>query len=110
MEEAHPGRTKRSCNSALLSWQDRLHRVGRRQHLVAGFVTNVPGQVDVFRLAGAPVVAIWPVAVLAANVRLGVAAVSYAGRLRCGVHFDAENVSGETFALAMGEELSGLVA
>ena len=46
----------------------------RRQRRVAGFVTNVPGPVGTFRLAGAPVVAIWPVAVLAANVRLGVAA------------------------------------
>lgn len=85
-----------------------MDRVGRRQHLVAGFVTNVPGQADTFRLAGAPVVAIWPVAVLAANVRLGVAAVSYAGRLRCGIHFDAEHVSGAAFARAMGAELARL--
>ncbi|MFT4468731.1 wax ester/triacylglycerol synthase domain-containing protein [Arthrobacter sulfonylureivorans] len=85
-----------------------MDRIGRRQHLVAGFVTNVPGRTDIFRLAGAPVVAIWPLAVLAANVRLGVAAVSYGGRLRCGIHFDADNVPGRIFAAAMGDELARL--
>ena len=87
-----------------------MDRVARRQHLVAGFVTNVPGPVGNFRLAGAPVVGIWPVAGLAANVRLGVAAVSYAGRLHCGIHFDEENVPGATFARAMGEGLARLGA
>ncbi|WP_345151098.1 wax ester/triacylglycerol synthase domain-containing protein [Arthrobacter ginkgonis] len=83
-----------------------MDRIGRRQHLVAGFVTNVPGPAGTFRLAGAPVVALWPVGVLAANVRLGVAALSYAGRLRCGIHFDAGNVPGAAFARAMDEELA----
>lgn len=80
----------------------------RRQRRVAGFVTNVPGPVGTFCLAGAPLVAIWPVAVLAANARLGVAAVSYAGRLHCGIHFDEENVPGATFARARGEGLARL--
>jgi diacylglycerol O-acyltransferase len=66
----------------------------------------VPGPARALRLAGAPVVAIWPIAVLAANVRLGVAAVSYDGRLRCSIHFDAANVPGTEFAYAMGEELA----
>ncbi|WP_285102131.1 wax ester/triacylglycerol synthase domain-containing protein [Promicromonospora sp. MEB111] len=82
--------------------------VGHRQHLVAGFVTNVPGPAETMRLAGAPITAIWPVAVLAANVRIGVAATSYAGRLRCGVHFDARNVPGAAFAAAMQNELACL--
>lgn len=85
-----------------------MDRVARRQHLVGGFVTNVPGPAGTLRLADAPVVAIWPVAVLAANVRLGVAAVSYAGRLSCSVHFDAANVPGVAFARAMSEELAHL--
>jgi len=85
-----------------------MDRIGRRQHLVAGFVTNVPGPAGMLRLAGAPVGALWPVTVLAANVRLGVAALSYAGRLRCSVHFDAENVSGVAFARAMDGELARL--
>jgi diacylglycerol O-acyltransferase / wax synthase len=85
-----------------------MDRVAHRQHVVAGFVTNVHGPSGRLRLAGAPVEAIWPVAVLAANVRLGVAAVSYAGRLRCGVHFDEANVPGAVFAQAMRDELRRL--
>ncbi|WP_394252565.1 wax ester/triacylglycerol synthase domain-containing protein [Arthrobacter pityocampae] len=85
-----------------------LDRVAHGQHLVAGFVTDVPGPRRPLRLAGAPVTAIWPVAVLAANVRLGVAAVSYAGRLHCGVHFDAATVPGAVFARGMGEALAYL--
>jgi diacylglycerol O-acyltransferase len=82
--------------------------VARRQRVVAGFVTNVPGPPDLLTLAGAPIVAIWPVGVLAGNVRLGVAAVSYAGRLRCGIHFDEATVPGAVFAQAMTEELTRL--
>lgn len=85
-----------------------MDHVARRQHLVGGFVTNVPGTKGTFLLAGAPVVALWPVAVLAGNVRLGVAAVSYAGNLCCGIHFDASNVPGDVFAQAMGEEMARL--
>ncbi len=85
-----------------------MDRVARRQHLVAGFVTNVPGPTTARRLAGAPVTAIWPVAVLAGNVRLGVAAVSYDGQLCCGIHFDATNVPGDAFTHAMGEEMARL--
>jgi diacylglycerol O-acyltransferase len=85
-----------------------MDHLARRQHLVGGFVTNVPGPEGTFRLAGAPVVALWPVAVLAGNVRLGVAAVSYGGNLCCGIHFDASNVPGDVFAHAMGEEMARL--
>ena len=85
-----------------------MNRIAHRQHVVAGFVTNVPGPPGRLRLAGAPVDAIWPVSVLAANVRLGVAAVSYAGRLRCGIHFDEPTVPGAVFARAMDEELARL--
>jgi diacylglycerol O-acyltransferase len=85
-----------------------MDRIAHRQHVVAGFVTNVPGPPVQLRLAGAPIAAIWPVAVLAANVRLGVAALSYAGRLRCGIHFDAQNVPGAEFAAAMQNELTRL--
>ncbi|HEU4666603.1 MAG TPA: wax ester/triacylglycerol synthase domain-containing protein [Arthrobacter sp.] len=85
-----------------------MDHLARRQHLVGGFITNVPGPKGTFRLAGAPVAALWPVAVLAGNVRLGVAAVSYAGNLCCGIHFDASTVLGDVFAQAMGEELARL--
>jgi diacylglycerol O-acyltransferase / wax synthase len=83
-----------------------MDRLAQRQHLVAGFVTNVPGPARPMLLAGAPIEAMWPVAVLAANVRLGVAAVSYAGRLWCSVEFDDEGVPGAEFARAMGVELN----
>ncbi len=85
-----------------------MDRVARRQHLVAGFITNVPGPEGALCLAGAPFTALWPVAVLAGNVRLGVAAVSYDGRLCCGIHFDAANVPGAAFAHAMAEEMARL--
>lgn len=85
-----------------------IDRVGRRQHVVAGFVTNVPGPSGLLHLCGAPVTAIWPVAVLAANVRSGVAAASYGGRLRCAIHFDAASIPGSVFAEAMANEFSQL--
>ena len=87
-----------------------MNRLAHRQHMVAGFITNVPGPAGPLSLAGAPVVSIWPVAVLAANVRLGVAAVSYDGRLCCGIHFDAEGVPGAEFSGAMAEEFARLGA
>ncbi|WP_243855082.1 WS/DGAT domain-containing protein [Diaminobutyricimonas sp. TR449] len=87
-----------------------MDRVAHRQHLVAGFVTNVPGPGETLRLAGARIVAIWPVAVLAADVRLGVAAVSYSGRLYLGIHFDAANVPGAEFTQAVTDELRRLGA
>ncbi|WP_127473234.1 wax ester/triacylglycerol synthase domain-containing protein [Microbacterium sulfonylureivorans] len=83
---------------------------GRHQRLVAGFVTDVPGPSGMLRLGGAPVAAIWPVAVLAANVRCGVAAVSYAGRLSCGIHFDAAHIPGAAFATGMRQAFAELSA
>jgi WS/DGAT/MGAT family acyltransferase len=85
-----------------------MDRLAHGQHVVAGFVTNVPGPREALELAGAPLAAIWPVAVLAANVRLGVAAASYDGRLYCSIHFDDEHVAGADFARAMAQELSRL--
>ncbi|UEL28110.1 wax ester/triacylglycerol synthase domain-containing protein [Pseudarthrobacter sp. L1SW] len=85
-----------------------LDRLSRKQRLVAGFVTNVPGPKGTFHLAGAPVTVLWPVAVIAGDVRLGVAAVSYSGNLCCGIHFDAMHVPGDVFASAMGGEMARL--
>jgi hypothetical protein len=85
-----------------------LDHLAHRQHLVAGFITNVAGPSDRLHLAGAPIVSTWPVAVLAGNVRLGVAAVSYAGRLQCSIHFDETTVPGAVFAAAMNTELTRL--
>ena len=87
-----------------------MNRLARRQSLVGGFVTNVRGPDQAQRLAGAPIGPMWPVAVLAANVRLGVAALSVGGRLCLGIHFDATHVPGDEFARAVGEELRRLTA
>ena len=87
-----------------------MDRLARGQHLVGGFVTNVRGPDGRQSVAGAPIDRIWPVAVIAANVRLGVAALSVGGRLCCGIHFDEANVPGAEFARAMREELDRLVA
>jgi WS/DGAT/MGAT family acyltransferase len=85
-----------------------LDRFSRKQRVVAGFVSNVPSPKGTYRLAGAPVIALWPLGILPGNVRLGVAAVSYGGNLCCGIHFDALNVPGDVFASAMGEEMARL--
>ncbi|WP_346234201.1 WS/DGAT domain-containing protein [Parafrigoribacterium mesophilum] len=67
---------------------------------------QLPGPAGALTLAGAPVVAIWPVAVLAGNVRLGVAALSCQGRLNCGIHFDAGSLPGDVFVDGFREELA----
>jgi diacylglycerol O-acyltransferase len=85
-----------------------MNRLARRQRLVGGFVTNVRGPERAQRLAGAPIGPMWPVAVLAANVRLGVAALSVGGRLCLGIHFDAAHVPGAEFAHAVDDELRRL--
>jgi WS/DGAT/MGAT family acyltransferase len=87
-----------------------MDRVAHRQHLVGGFVTNVPGPDHGLHVAGAALVQLWPVAVLAANVRLGVAAVSYAGRLCLGVHFDAGFIDGAVVGAAIRRELAVLTS
>ena len=85
-----------------------MNHLARRQRLVGGFVTNVRGPAGVRHLAGAPIERIWPVTVLAANVRLGVAALSVGGRLCLGIHFDGAHVPGADFARALRDELGRL--
>lgn len=85
-----------------------MDHIARRQHLVAGFVSNVPGPNEPLRLADSVVSRIWPVAVLAANVRLGITAISYAGRLSCGLHCDGQFVDGAAVAAAVQSELDVL--
>jgi diacylglycerol O-acyltransferase / wax synthase len=90
---------------------DRRPHPGSRRPTAApccGIRHKRSGPERALRLCGAPVTAIWPVAVLAANVRSGVAAVSYEGRLWCAVHFDAANIPGSVFAEAMTHEFSQL--
>lgn len=83
-----------------------MNRIAQRQHLVGGFVTNVPGPSRPIRLAGAPVTRVWPAAVLAANVRMGMAAVSYAGRLCCGIHVDRDVIDLAAVTAAVERDLA----
>ncbi|MGR0318978.1 wax ester/triacylglycerol synthase domain-containing protein [Agromyces sp. ZXT2-3] len=83
-----------------------FRRVVRYQRLVAMFVTNVPGPRHPLALAGAPLERVWPVAAIQGNVRLGVAALSYDGMLRCAVHCDADAVEASVFAAALRDEFA----
>ena len=66
--------------------------LARRQRFVALFVTNVRGPDRPMELAGAPLRHAWPVAPIQGNVRFGVAAMSYAGRLGVALHVDADAI------------------
>ncbi|WP_036962329.1 WS/DGAT domain-containing protein, partial [Promicromonospora kroppenstedtii] len=85
-------------------------RLSRRQRLVVMFVTNVRGPAHPLTLAGARVEQIWPVAALGGNVRLGVAAISYDGVLRCAVHCDAGVLPAAVVGRALGDELAAVAA
>jgi diacylglycerol O-acyltransferase / wax synthase len=85
-------------------------RLARRQRFVALFVTNVPGPARTLSVAGAPLVEAWPVAQVQGNVRLGVSAMSYAGRLQCTVHVAGGAVPADVVAAQLGEELARITA
>lgn len=82
----------------------------RHQRLIAMFATNVPGPRHPLALAGAPLERAWPLAAIQGNVRLGVAALSYAGALGCAVHCDADAVSADVFAAALADEFERIAA
>ncbi|MDI2099683.1 wax ester/triacylglycerol synthase domain-containing protein [Ruicaihuangia caeni] len=81
-------------------------RFARHQRMVALFVTNVPGPRDSLSLGGAPLERIWPVTTLQGNVRVGVSALSYAGRLMCSIHGDAAGVDARRVAAGLQEEFA----
>lgn len=85
-------------------------RLVRYQRFIVMFVTNVPGPRHPLALAGAPLERVWPLAAIQGNVRLGIAALSYDGMLGCAVHCDADAVSAEVFAAALGEEFDRIAA
>lgn len=88
-------------------WGSRLFaRMARRQRFVALFVTNVRGPEQPLRVAGAPLERAWPVAPIQGNVRFGVAAMSYAGRLGVAVHTDGDAVSASHARDALAAELA----
>ncbi|KRE23097.1 hypothetical protein ASG80_09635 [Agromyces sp. Soil535] len=85
-------------------------RLARHQRLIVAFVTNVPGPRHPLALAGGRLERLWPVSAIQGNVRLGVAAISYDGVLRCAVHCDADALDAEAFARALREELMRIAA
>ena len=82
-----------------------MRTIADRQRLVAGFVTNVPGPPAPLSLAGAPVSNAWPISGAAGNVRLAVAALSYAGRIEVTVQVDADALPVDVFTAALQAEL-----
>ncbi len=85
-------------------------RLVRHQRLIVMFVTNVPGPRHPLALAGAPLERVWPLAAIQGNVRLGAAALSYDGVLRCAAHCDADAVSAKVFREALRSELARVAA
>jgi hypothetical protein len=91
--------TRTRWGSRLFAW------LARRQRFIALFVTNVRGPEQPLFIAGAPLERVWPVAPIQGNVRLGVAACSYRGRLGCAVHVDAGALRAEVVGRALAGEL-----
>jgi hypothetical protein len=80
--------------------------LARRQRFVALFVTNVRGPEQRLSLDGAPLERAWPVTPIQGNVRLGVSAISYAGRLECVAHVDAGALDAAAVERALEGELA----
>ncbi|MGR2752655.1 wax ester/triacylglycerol synthase domain-containing protein [Agromyces arachidis] len=85
-------------------------RLARHQHAIAAFVTDVPGPRHPLAIAGAPLERAWPLTPIQGNVRLGVSALSYAGRLGVGVHSDAGAVPAAVVADAIRAEFDRIAA
>ena len=84
--------------------------LAKRQRFIALFVTNVRGPVQQLTLAGAPLERAWPVTPIQGNVRLGVSAMTYAGRLNCVAHVDADALDVNVLGGALREDLDRICA
>lgn len=92
-------------------WGSRLFaRLARRQRFIALFVTNVRGPDRPLVVAGAPLVRAWPVAAIQGNVRFGIAAMSYAGRLEVAIHADGGALRVPEAGKALADELARLAS
>jgi len=88
-------------------WGQRVFAwLARRQRFVALFVTNVRGPSEQLALGGAPLERAWALTPIQGNVRLGVSALSYGGRLGCAVHVDATALSVDALASALRARLA----
>lgn len=91
--------TRTRWGSRLFAW------LARRQHFVALFVTNVRGPEEPMAFGGAPLERAWPLTPIQGNVRLGVSALSYRGRLGCAIHVDADALRADVLAAALRDQL-----
>lgn len=82
----------------------------RYQRFAALFVTNVRGPQQRLSLAGAEVESLWPVTPVQGNVRVSIAAMSYAGQLSCGIHTDLAAVSAASLTAALADAFDELTA
>lgn len=96
--------TRSRLGSRVFGW------LARRQRLVALFVTNVRGPQRPMSLCGAPLVTAWPLTPIQGNVRLGVSALSYAGRLGCAVHVDTDALDAELLSRTLRDQLSRIAS
>ena len=88
-------------------WGSRVFaRLARRQRFVVMFVTNVRGPATGLAIGGAPLLHAWPVTPIQGNVRLGVSALSYRGRLACCIHTDADALDAALVAGELSRELA----
>lgn len=87
-------------------WGSKLFAaLARHQRFIALLVTNVRGPVRTMQLAGAPLVQAWSVTPIQGNVRLGISALSYSGRLNCAAHLDADALDPAVLQQALASEL-----
>jgi len=83
-------------------WGTRIFAwLARRQRFVALFITNVRGPAEQLFLGGASLERAWALTPIQGNVRLGVSALSYRGRLSCAIHADAAAIDADVLAAAL---------
>jgi hypothetical protein len=91
--------TRTRWGSRVFAW------LARRQRFIALFVTNVRGPSEQMVLCGAPLEMAWAVTPIQGNVRLGISALSYRGRLGCAIHVDAAALRADVVAAGLREQL-----
>jgi WS/DGAT/MGAT family acyltransferase len=86
-------------------------RVVHHQHVMNTYAANVPGPPVSLYLAGAPLLEVFPIVPIMANVSLGVGALSYAGQFNLTAVADRDLCPDlEVFVKGMGSSLDALAA
>lgn len=87
-----------------------LMRFAQRQRAVGAIASELRGPSGTLFLAGAELIAAWPLALLSGNVRIGALAVSYAGRFRVSLQTDAAHLPpARILAEAMSASLDAII-